>query len=117
MSTFTGMITNLGGQLVGIVLLCIGATTPMIVIFLVFSIAQLVLHTMFGVQMYLRFRDRGKRAIDGAGSVTANLGFGSIAYLMTRFLDQTELAALFVHAKPAMQRRLIGDEDEDRRIG
>jgi hypothetical protein len=47
-----------------------------------FSILELVLHTFFGTQAWLRFRKDGKTTIYGPGSITAYLGFGVLGAIL-----------------------------------
>lgn len=41
----------------------------------IFCGLEFVMHTIFGIAMYVRFKDKGKTTIYGAGSVTAYFGF------------------------------------------
>lgn len=41
-----------------------------------FCLLEVILHTMFGIQMYNRFKSKGKTTIYGPGSITAYFCFG-----------------------------------------
>lgn len=46
-----------------------------------FSLLEVVMHTVFGIAMYQKFKDKGKTTIYGAGSFTAYFGFGPIGFM------------------------------------
>jgi hypothetical protein len=42
---------------------------------IIFCALELIVHTIFGIKMYNRFKDKGKTTIYGPGSITAYFGF------------------------------------------
>ena len=76
MNRLTDMITNFVGELFIIILLVIGVNKGMILALTIFSLLEVVIHTAFGIKMYHRFKEKGKKSIYGPGSVTAYVGFG-----------------------------------------
>ncbi len=71
MNTVTNMFTNLVAELLVFLLTCAGPTTGMILLVCFFGIGESLVHTLMGVLMYRRFRDKGKKTIYGPGSLTA----------------------------------------------
>lgn len=49
-----------------------------------FSLLEISVHTYFGIRAYLKFKDRGKTTIYGAGSMTAYFGFLPLASVLIR---------------------------------
>ncbi len=47
-----------------------------------FCALEVVIHPMFGIQMYQRFRSKGKQTIYGPGSITAYFGFGAFGVIL-----------------------------------
>ena len=47
-----------------------------------FCALEVVIHTMFGIQMYQRFHAKGKQTIYGPGSITAYFGFGVFGIIL-----------------------------------
>ena len=76
MNRLTDMITNFVGELFIIILLVIGVNKGMVLALTIFSLLEVVIHTMFGIKTYHRFKEKGKKSIYGPGSVTAYVGFG-----------------------------------------
>ncbi len=72
-SRLTNMITNLGAELYVIVLTIfaprIGA--PLIVTFIVFGVTETVSHTLVGIKMFNRYKDKGKTTVYGPGTITS----------------------------------------------
>ncbi len=86
MNRLTDMITNFGGELFMIGLAIYGANTGIIIAVAVFSALEVIIHTIFGIKMYNRFKTKGKRTIYGPGSVTAYAGFGTMGLLSLYWL-------------------------------
>ncbi len=47
-----------------------------------FCALEVIIHSMFGIQMYQRFHSKGKQTIYGPGSITAYLGFGVFGVIL-----------------------------------
>lgn len=80
MCRLTDMITNLVATLYYVLLtvLCIikGEVSNGIILgTIIFCALELIVHTIFGVLMYFKFKTKGKTTIYGPGSITAYLGF------------------------------------------
>lgn len=80
MCRLTDMITNLAGTILYIILtvLCIirdEVSTGMILGTIIFCCLELIVHTVFGIFMYVKLKAKGKTTIYGPGSITAYWGF------------------------------------------
>lgn len=81
MCRVSDMITNLAATFFYIILGIISlqneaVSTGLILGTIGFCALEVTLHTVFGIKMYFRFKDKGKTTIYGPGSITAYLGFG-----------------------------------------
>ncbi len=76
MNRLIDMITNFSAELFFLLLLVIGINKGMVLALTIFSFLEVVIHTLFGIKGYYRFKEKGKKTIYGPGSVTAYAGFG-----------------------------------------
>jgi len=76
MNRLTDMITNFFGELFTLLLLVIGVNKGIVLALTIFCFLEVCIHTMFGIKMHHRFKEKGKKSIYGPGSLTAYAGFG-----------------------------------------
>lgn len=91
MSRMTDMWTNLLGEIFFLALIACNAGKALAFSVMMFDYMEAVMHTLIGVQMYGRFKSKGKKAIYGPGSVTANFGHLVVAVIMTVWFFQKGL--------------------------
>lgn len=72
----TNMITNLGAEILFIVVLIFADYIPntAVIVVVLFGYAECIHHTMAGIRMYRRYADKGKRTIYGPGTITSYVG-------------------------------------------
>jgi len=72
-SRLTNMITNLGAEIYVIVLTIFASKigTASVVAVIIFGVGELVHHTFSGVNMYNRYKSKGKTTIYGPGTITS----------------------------------------------
>lgn len=73
------LITNLGVQLLIVVVVIVGGNLAITVAFVIFGIGEAFVHILFGFLIQRKLKTRGKRTIYGPGTITALLGFLPIA--------------------------------------
>jgi hypothetical protein len=86
MNRLTDMITNFFGELLFLGLIIYGANTGMIIAITVFCALEAIIHTIFGVKVYKKFKSKGKKTLYGPGSITAYLGFGVLGIMSFYYL-------------------------------
>lgn len=92
---FTNLITTFIYVALVIYSLATGSVHPGFLIgTAIFSLLELVGHTLFGAMMYFKFRSKGKTTIYGPGSITAYFGFGPIFVLSLYCLQGSTITAL-----------------------
>ncbi len=69
----TNMVTNLGAEIVLILVTFSAPRIPVsaVVLVVAFGLGETLNHTRAGILMYLRYRDRGKKTVYGPGTVTS----------------------------------------------
>lgn len=87
MCRLSDMFTNLIATLMyaGFTLFCVingNVPTGLIIGTIGFCVLEVIIHTIFGIQMYQRFHGKGKHTIYGPGSITAYLGFGVFGVIL-----------------------------------
>ena len=92
MSRLSDMITNLGATIFFLIITVIGVikghiSNGIILGSLIFSALEVIVHTIFGVAMYSKFKNKGKTTIYGPGSITAYVGFGVFGTLLLYSLE------------------------------
>ena len=91
MCRLSDMITNLGvtALFMGMtVVFAVLKSVPagVVVAALIFSLFEVISHSLAGYKMYKQFQSKGKTTIYGPGSVTAYWGFGVLAVLSVQCL-------------------------------
>ena len=97
MCRLSDMITNLYGTfgfiIMGIVCLTLGHVyNGCLIAALIVCVLECIIHTLFGMRMYLRFKPKGKTTIYGPGSITTYLGFFPLGVLFVYELLQTQIS-------------------------
>ena len=87
MNRLTDMITNFVGELMFILLILINFDKNGVVLAITFfSFLECFIHTKFGILMWKKLKEKGKRTIYGPGSATAYLGFGPLLVIGIYYL-------------------------------
>lgn len=97
MSRLTDMMTNLAATFIyiGLTAYCwiVGRVSDGIVLgTIIFCALEVIVHTMLGMSMYLKFRHCGKSTIYGPGSLTAYCCFGVFGGILCIGLDWMALS-------------------------
>ncbi|WP_082620303.1 HXXEE domain-containing protein [Secundilactobacillus collinoides] len=82
MNRITDMLTVCIAEIVYLGCLFFAQNTWIVMALCGFCLLEVGMHTFFGVTMYRRFKDRGKKTIYNPGFASAYLGFGVIAIMM-----------------------------------
>ncbi|MCD7997158.1 MAG: HXXEE domain-containing protein [Clostridiales bacterium] len=96
----TNMITNLGAEILFIVILIFADYIPntAVVVVILFGYAECIHHTMDGIRMYRRYADKGKRTIYGPGTITSYVGLIQLSTYGLVWLTKQNIAASEVFA-------------------
>lgn len=96
----TNMITNLGAEILFIVVLIFTDYIPntAVVTVIVFGYAECIHHTMDGIRMYRRYADKRKKTIYGPGIITSYEGLIQLSTYGLAWLIKQNIAASEVFA-------------------
>ncbi|EAH0458011.1 hypothetical protein D3Y89_13380 [Listeria monocytogenes] len=94
MNRLTDMITNFLAEILFIALIPFSSQSGIIIGLLIFCVLEVIVHTVFGISMFKKFREKGKKTIYGVGSVTAYLGFGVLSIFLFVSLKNVAISLL-----------------------
>ncbi|EDN8189259.1 HXXEE domain-containing protein [Listeria monocytogenes] len=94
MNRLTDMITNFLAEILFIALIPFSSQSGILMGLLIFCVLEVIVHTVFGISMFKKFREKGKKTIYGVGSVTAYLGFGVLSIFLFVSLTNVTISAV-----------------------
>lgn len=89
MSRLTDMVTIVVAEIIYLGCLFFYQQTWILMALCGFSLLEVGAHTYFGIAMYHRFKNHGKKTIYNPGMASAYLGFGSLVALMIQNIHHT----------------------------